>query len=230
MRRKWHGRIFREKNFFYKKFEKTWFFEAFFGFISETALRNSVKLGQKVVHIVPEHLQKTAQQNLFPFSRYSSSKMAFFGIFRSRKKKFLPEIFFFHFSNLHPSIRENQQKKILTWKISHSEVTQVWHLKKNLFGNFFFSKSLDLFIIDTRNNVYLIAQELPQEPTYFDCIGKSPTMGHDSDDGDLIREVIMLKVKHLWRSWPRGCNGALATVLLNIAVGKLIISYTHWGI
>ena len=97
MRRKWHGRIFRKKKKFYKKFEKTWFFEAFFGFISETALRNSVKLGQKVVHIVPEHLQKTAQQNLFPFSRYSSSKMAFFGIFRSRKKIFTRKNFFFIF-------------------------------------------------------------------------------------------------------------------------------------
>ena len=80
--------------------------------------------------------------------------------------------------------------------------------------NFFFSKSLDLFIIDTRNNVYLI-KELPQEPTYFDCIGKSPTMGHDSDDGDLIRKVIMLKVKgDLYEDpgrgvvtglWPRSC-------------------------
>ena len=29
-------------------------------------------------------------------------------------------------------------------------------------------------------------KELPQEPTYFDCIGKLSKMGHDSDDGDDI--------------------------------------------
>ena len=122
---------FSKKKFFYKKFEKTWFFEAFFGFISETALRNSVKLGQKVVHIVPEHLQKTAQQNLFPFS---SSKMAFFGIFRSRKKIFLPEKFFFSFFESTSFNSWKSAKKILTWKISHSkESCLTCNISKNEF-------------------------------------------------------------------------------------------------
>ena len=63
-------------------------------------------------------------------------------------------------------------------------------------------------------NLRCTIKELPQEPTYFDCIGKSPTMGHDSDDGDLIRKV-MLKVKgDLYEDpgrgvvtglWPRSC-------------------------
>ena len=102
-----------------------------------------IKFGQEVVHIVPDHLQKTAHQNLFPFLRYLASKMAFLAFF-GPKKFFWLKNFFFHFWNLHPSIRENKQKKFLTWKISHSEVTQVWHLEnfskisKNFFAQIIF--------------------------------------------------------------------------------------------
>ena len=35
-------------------------------------------------------------------------------------------------------------------------------------------------------SLWCMIKELPQEPTYSVCIGKPPTMGHDSDDGDDI--------------------------------------------
>ena len=57
-----------------------WFFEWFFVFFLKTTIQNFFKLGQNVVHIVPERLQKTAHQNHFPFLRYSSSKLVFFVI------------------------------------------------------------------------------------------------------------------------------------------------------
>ena len=74
-----------------------WIFRGFFDIFSETTLTILGKLGQNVVLVVPDHLQKTAHQNIFSFSRYSSSKSAFFGIFRARKKFFFPKFFFFIF-------------------------------------------------------------------------------------------------------------------------------------
>ena len=40
----------------------------------------------------------------------------------------------------------------------------------------------------------------------------------------------MLKVKHLWRSWPRGCNGALATVLLFWLICGVKLTLESFGV
>ena len=80
-----------------RKIPETWYFRGFFGFFLETTLTILIKLGQNVVLMVPDHLQKTAHQNLFSFSRYSSSKSAFFGIFGARKKCFSRKKMFFIF-------------------------------------------------------------------------------------------------------------------------------------
>ena len=53
------------------------YFWRFFEIFSKTLLTISMKLGQNVEGILPEHLQKTACPNKFFFSRYSSLKVRF---------------------------------------------------------------------------------------------------------------------------------------------------------
>ena len=86
MARNAHGG-FSEKIPVFRKIAKTCYFRGFFGFFSETALRILLKLGQNVLCMITDHLQKTAYQNLFPFSRFRILTAV-----KTRKNAFLGEL------------------------------------------------------------------------------------------------------------------------------------------
>ena len=116
-------------------------FDRFFGFFSETTLRYVIKFGQKVVHIVPDHLQKICTSKSFPVFEIFSLKNGFFWQLFGPKKIFGSKIFFFIFG-IYILQFVKISKKIFDMKISPSEVGQVWHLEIfRKFQKFFLLKS-----------------------------------------------------------------------------------------